>query len=234
VLVCTPNGGRWVAVPEKALEARGSEWKLTGTLGDAFGLKGSLSVTESGNHHGLRRIVRDHHEDDAGLWLRNRLDLPIDAEIQVREKRSNPDGSVSLQVELNWPAFLVADAGGYRLPRSIVTPPPRSWSGDPVPARVPVRLPQEDAESWNLELALPQSLQARKPQSTWSDDRAQFSWLCKPEPSMSIQFKRQARAAAFTGADRAKGLEQMRAYRQAYERFWLYESLLLLPGGGSP
>ncbi|HJV91091.1 MAG TPA: hypothetical protein VJ623_12360 [Holophagaceae bacterium] len=150
LLMCLPEGGVWINVPEGALEPAGIEADWEGTLETDGSLKGTLVLLERGNAWGLRETLESEGERGLQEMLPRRLHFPVDADWSLlvdSKTRRAVDLEVRIRVEMPRGGRLEPEQGQYRLPLTLPLPPPAARFGVAAP--------------WPLEWGAPPSLTLR-------------------------------------------------------------------------
>lgn len=99
VLICLPDGGRWVEIPEAAIQpdaiAEDLEAKVEGSA-----LTGTLRLKETGKYWALRSRAHRGGSEAVRSYLTDRLDLPADAQVKVARMGDPLDLAHPFEVDL--------------------------------------------------------------------------------------------------------------------------------------
>lgn len=224
VLLCLPQGGRWVKVPDQALDKAALDVELTGRLDPRLTLDGTMTITSRGNALGLRTNQSSLPVRLERL-VRKGLKLPSSAEITlVAIDRADP-GKVTTTCHISWPSFLRHDDDGYRLPTCMVPAAKTSLQESERRRQQPLLLPNQTPITWNLSL---QSSRVWKPGLTttsWKDPFRSFSWQARGGKSFSVKYHQTGRRRLYAKQELQTGIDTWENYRTNYNSFYLAATL---------
>ncbi len=226
VLICRPEGGVWVAVPDAAAEEAEVDIKVIARLDKYLTLGGTLLITSQGNALGLRSSTAPHFSDLIANRIRRGLDLPGSVTMKVITLDRSEPGVVKVTCQVSWPSFLRHDIDGYRLPTNIV-----SLTLDQLEERAYTRqqaicLPARPTVTWRLSLKTPQPLEPSSNDQTWGDATRAFSWKASGGDMLKLEFSRSGNKRIFGKSDIPAGLAYWETYRANYNRFFHAATLL--------
>ncbi|BDU71642.1 transglutaminase-like domain-containing protein [Mesoterricola silvestris] len=156
VLICTGKGATWAAVPDAAIVPSRVDVNLEATETANGGLKGTLSVTETGAGAGLRHLALTGGAREVRERCATLLDFPAGATWDLSPLPDPKDGrdTFRIQVAFELPHALEAAGGEWLLPRLGLPPSPQSIQRLGQPRRLPVSLAGGPAWDWRATLHL--------------------------------------------------------------------------------
>lgn len=222
VLICTAEAGHWVKVPDSALEPARTDFSLTGSLDVSLTYRGEFAVHELGDAIGLRGSLSSSTRRNREEWFRSAFRLPVDATVELTGFESDGRGAVTMRCRVVWPQFLRPSPLGWRLPPSIVQQP-LAFYGESEPNRqAPLAIPAWPLESWTIALESVRQLKPLKAQFDWSNQRHRIHWQANTDKGFNLQFETQGTRDVFTGNNLGAGLNHLVELQQNYERFALF------------
>jgi len=225
VLVCRPDGASWVAIPDSALEPQSIDLTLRGDMDQNFTFTGSLVVVEQGDGYGLRTTHRESNEREVAWRLRDSLDLPGVVDLVKKDLKLDANGSLTLTYEVTWPSFLYRDAGGLRLPKSVVGYSLRKMRKANGVRTQPLASRRRPLVTWHLDLGSAIKLATQRPEAAWQGDHHGFTWLAQAGDRINITFARNNSGFYYPLDKLEEGLTYWTTYREKYNDFWLNATL---------
>lgn len=229
VMICTQGGARWVAIPETALEEIAFSIALQGSLDADLGLTGVLSITETGNVHGMRTMTRRTHQTRIARYLRGLLKLPPLATLAPMDHQLDEKARVVTRWHVNWPLFLRPDADGFRLPDSFLPPqlPPPVTPG--TVRQSPLQIDGVHRQTMQLDVQLARPLVPVQSDVRHQGDFWSLTWKASGGKRLQIQQTLAIQSRTFDRTNLVTGVQQVRQLRQDLEQMHLYDSLLRVP-----
>ena len=219
-MICTDEGARWVAIPDAALDNASIEASLQGQVDANFTLQGSLTLVEHGDAWGLRSTYNQGNLPDLLYSLRLQLQVPGVVDLVATAPVLGGDGTLTLNLQVNWPGFMARDAGGLCLPRGITGSYYRSLAGDK-PRQQPIWIDSNLPISWKMELALPVALSASNNSCIIDDKLGKLTWEATVGQMLTINFT-SSRVMTSFGLDKLEeGEAAWESYRNSFNQFIL-------------
>lgn len=229
VLVCTPAGARWVAVPATACEQESINIEVTGQLDSQMTLQGTLQITELGDALGLRTLFIGGNSRDLQWAVVKQLEIPGVADLTMVRNEIDDQNRLQATYRIKWPSFMYRDAGGLRAPRAITG----GLRGVLVPAgktRIdPVGLGPLPKITWQVNLQSQVGLQPLQEKSAWEGDYHSFDWQASSGDALKFAFTYARKPLFFPKDQVANAVDYWRDYSQAYNDFWLKSTLFIVP-----
>ncbi len=156
VLICTGQGGVWAPVPGEAIVPSKVEVLLEGTETDTGALKGTLTVTETGEGAGLRYLALSSGARAVRDRCATFLDLPAGSRWDLTPLPDPKDGQDAFRIKVDFqlPVALEATGTEWLLPRLGLPPSPASIQRLGEPRRLPVSLAGGPAWDWHATFRL--------------------------------------------------------------------------------
>ena len=228
VLICTPAGAAWAAVPEAALEKEEVRIELAGTLDANFTFRGSMQVSETGNAEGLRTLYKSGNQRDL-LWaIRYIFDIPGATDLRFENIDLDADHRLDMILVVSWPAFLRRDAGGLRLPLAIAGTSAARLAKPGNERQSPIAFSARPKTVWNLAIQSEKPLRAGMGKAGWKGDYHAFSWEAQGGQQLQVTFTTERQRGYFPKSALAEGLTYWKGYRQAFNSFW-FDGTLFFP-----
>lgn len=216
VLICCREGGQWVDIPDRAIEAEALEVVVQGKLAESGGLEGEIRITERGNSAGLRQTARFERAEAMKERLIRLLGLQAWDEL-TSISLGQPEAKevpFAVRIKVRMPRFMshsqgevVLDQVGFpRLPPLL----PRASEARRYPVEALGRL------TWrlNLELDLPLDLRPVCSGRTVETPFRKADWVGKVEGRhLSGEFTQVWRDASFGAGKQDEGVQAARKAR---------------------
>ncbi len=100
VMICTPEGAQWAAVPDSAIETEAIKLQMRGKLQSDGTLKAAVAVEELGDALGLRGEALLSSRSELVSSLARLLRLPADATLEILQLRDPLDLTTPFTVDL--------------------------------------------------------------------------------------------------------------------------------------
>lgn len=226
VLICHPDGGIWVQVPDAAAEEAKVDVKVMARLDKHLTLGGTLMITSHGNALGLRSSTAAHFSDLVANRIRRGLALPGSATMKVIALDRSEPGLVKATCQISWPSFLRHDIDGYRLPTSILPLTLDQLEEQARTRQQPICLPERNRVTWRLSLKTPQPLTPSSDTYTWGDATRAFTWKASGGDMLTLEYSRSGNKRIFGKSEIAAGLAYWETYRANYNQFFHAATLL--------
>ncbi len=218
LMICDTQGAFWVTVPKTAVTQANIQFSLVGALDANNSLKGKWTVRERGDAIGLLTVLNEASERDMIYQLREVLDLPGVVTLAASKAQVDATGTLSLEMEVNWPGFLQRNAGGLRLPNAIVGP--SLGALERLEERqLPLWIDELTSRTWHLELSGMTDLSAHKDSYAWKDAFGAFSWKASKGESFVVDYEHQRPPIRYALANVKEGLMAWETYRSNFELF---------------
>ncbi len=220
LLLCREQGGAWVTPAEAALEASSLELNVRGMLNADFKARGTMTLIERGDAFGFRTAKLEGNELDLVWGVRDHLELPGVADLELEEATLDEQGVLTLRFAYIWPGFLRRDADGFRLNESV-----SSWglsSARPAGRERlrPVVLSDRPTTTWTISLGSPQvALEPGTTEHTWEDAHHRFTWKATGGKRIQVEKSYARKGAFYDRAQLEQGIAAWDDWRDAYNEF---------------
>ncbi len=220
LLLCLPDDGRWVAVPEQAFEEQKLDAKVMGSVDENNTLTGGIIFTSRGNALGLRDASDVPDLEEVEWAIRQGFDIPGSAILNVAPLQSPTSDQIQIICQVQWPSFIRYDADGYRLPTAIVPLKKRVLEKRGRPRQQAIRVPRLTPTTWHITIKNHQALAPGATHTEWSDGTRWFSWQAEAGPHLNVTFFQKGHTRIFTKQELAAGLAYWENYRNNYNPFY--------------
>lgn len=222
VLICTPQGGQWVAVPDAATEAPTLRVDLEGALDGAGDTRARIRLRETGNAWDLRLLALEHGAAPIKEnLLRDRFDLPATGQIT--------DLTLGDPLDLERPfevSFTVTRAGGVsnqngkvRIGRWGLPASPGAIQRAGTPRRLPVDLRWRAVLDYHAAWTFPEATTPALPELDARTPLADLRLRAATQGAKAtLDVELSHKDARFGWERREEGVAAWRAYRSLLER----------------
>lgn len=223
LLLCTPQGGQWVAVPDGAIEPGAVTLNLAARATPRGALEGTLTLREAGNAWGLRSTSRERTPGALRDLLANAFGtLPPDARLDILSTGDPLDleRPFELVLAISHPRALTGGGQEVQLASFCLPQPPPPIQRAGYPRRYPVWAPASPPVTAHLEVALPYAARPLLPALAHEGAFFAIQWKgeAKAGPegcTLLLDLAVQRKGALFPGAAREEGLAAWNKDRRA-------------------
>lgn len=220
VLICTPEGARWVEVPKASLAPTGVTFSFEGHLDSNFTFVGMLTVEELGDAWGLYSTASTGNTPALTDLVRRSLDLPGMAFINL-ESQTTKDAAQVFTFQLQWPNLLRSDLGAYRLPYGITGHPQPKLTRHGKDRFNPVYSAGRAPATYHFKIQSDTALQPGQSESQYQGQFASYDWKASGGNNLEITFSRNTQTFYFP-LEQLKDADTMwQAWRNALNAFLL-------------
>ncbi len=228
LMIATPEGARWIKAPDTGLEEEALEMQILGRLDKNYTLGGTITLTESGDASFFRSLAKSGNTRDLEWSFRRKFDLPGVVDLTLMGQPEIDDQQrLKLTYQIRWPSFLRRDAGGLRLPFSIVGYNKRRLVTAGKQRIQPIAISSQPKTTWILAISPSTSLWPGRDKLQWKDEYKSFSWEAEGGKMLKITYTSEGKDALWAKSDISKGMTYWDTYRSKFNEFWLDGSIFM-------
>jgi hypothetical protein len=230
VMICTPTGADWVAVPKEAIEQGKTHINLSGMLDANFSFLGAITITESGNSMGLRSAFLRGGSQNALDTFAYEMDIPGSTDLELTEVKIGENQALEMRLQVQWPSFMRRDSGGLRLPGSIASIGLGYLKATAEERKTPLYI--QAIPEMEIQIAVRTAVPLEPGMEEHSLELAnrKLSWQASGGNMLKVNIKRQGSEAVFTKGEIAEGVATWDNQRNQLFDFWSSGTLFDLSG----
>jgi len=231
VLICTAQGAAWAKIPAEAIVPSRVEVRLEGTETDNGGLKGTLSVTETGDGAGLRHLALSGGAKAVRERCATLLDLPAGSRWDLARLADPKDGQETFQAQVVFevPEALEPTGSEWLLPHFGLPSSPASIQRLGQPRRLPVAVQEGPGWDWRATLHLRAPKAPATPEADLETPFRTLHWTAKRDGrTLDLHLRQTRRQALYPYERREEGVQDQRSDWKRFRTF-VDEALTVVP-----
>lgn len=236
VMICTPAGAQWVAVPDSALEEERTELTFLGVLDANFTFAGSIKVKEYGNSLGLRDAYRSGGKRGVSNTFAYTMGIPGSTDLDINNIEFDEDQALVIQFQSRWPSFMRRDSGGVRLHGNLVPVGIGYLKETSDERQMPLHIRPVPEMVINMSLRSAIALDPAASEKTIELPHRSLKWEASGGNMFKLKITRKGSEAIFDKQQLSEGIAFWDKHRNELFNFWKMGTLFDLPvtQGGAP
>jgi len=217
VLICTPSGGKWVTISEKAVETSALKVALTGKVDDQLNFSGQLRLEENGGELSLRYASETLNQAQFAQYMHQRLNLPSNAWLEVASMKQEAEKLV-VACDLRVNEFLSRNGGTLQLAHGFfpASVPPLTTNGKA--RRNPLAFRPIANFHLSMNVALPWPMVPSKADIQWQGELGRYRYHATGGDHLVMSLELQLIKRDYAKGRLVTGLDQLKGFASRFNR----------------